>query len=483
MAYVPGFINDIFISFSHTDNLGGWVEDFQKRLNERLIQLGAPVCIWRDSTLRGTDVFSDEIFTQLQQSALLISVISPSGINSGWCIDERHAFERFSVLNGGFQFGNHVRAIKVVKTPLDGDQHRGLFDVLGFEFYRREAQSHRFREFHQSSPEFHQIIDELAQDIKSVLDAFRQHLLAVEADDKKKIIYVATTTPSLNWSRDAVVQQLEAWGYTAIPQSSEAPRCFSSFQAVTKAELAASSFSVHLVSDQPRPIVDGGQDSISGQYELAQRLKKDRIIWVEPGRKLYSNFDDALRNGLQNGVEILQNCDIENLKDVIGDKLKQKRRPTPSQKSEARTELYLICDRPDYPSEDSQVGQRALRIKEFLDENGLVVMPPPYSEMEWSELEEEHRSELQLSNGVLLYWGMASENWFLKIRRIIVNERIRRNKTSGADTLTEAFYFTNPPMKKSQYRNLTEFVFEQYDDFEPKALKPLLDRLLTNEEA
>src|SRR6185503_10676207 len=172
MPYVPGFINDIFISCAHIDNLDGWVEEFQNQLRNRLLQIGADVAIWRDTKLRGTDVFSDEIFTQLHQSALLISIVSPTGIKSRWCEDERQAFDRFAELNGGLRFGNHLRAIKVVKTPLPADQHRDLFGVLGFEFYKRQTQSDRFDEFDQSSPEFRQKRDELAQDIKRVLDAF-----------------------------------------------------------------------------------------------------------------------------------------------------------------------------------------------------------------------------------------------------------------------------------------------------------------------
>ena len=67
MPYVPGFTNDIFISFSHIDDSDGWVESFEDHLRNRLLQLDAPVTIWRDRKLSGTDIFSDEIFTQLQQ--------------------------------------------------------------------------------------------------------------------------------------------------------------------------------------------------------------------------------------------------------------------------------------------------------------------------------------------------------------------------------------------------------------------------------
>jgi len=95
MPYVPGLNNDIFISFCHADNSEGWVEKFQEQLTNRLTQIGKQVTIWRDRKLRGTDVFSDEIFAQLQQSALLISIVSPAAIKSRWCEDERYAFERY----------------------------------------------------------------------------------------------------------------------------------------------------------------------------------------------------------------------------------------------------------------------------------------------------------------------------------------------------------------------------------------------------
>ena len=490
MPYVPGFTNDIFISFAHIDNLDGWVEEFQNQLRNRLLQIGAEVSIWRDGKLRGTDVFSDEIFNQLQQSALLISIVSPSGIKSRWCEDERQAFERFAGLNGGLRFGNHLRAIKVVKTPLPADQHRDLFGVLGFEFYEREEQSDRFEEFDPTSAEFRKKRNEMAQDIKAVLDALSGHLTEAL---KKDTVYVATTTPDLTRSREAIVRQLEDWGYEVRPQDSEPPRLSGSFQAVTKAELAASIFSVHLVSDQPKPIEDG-QDSIRAQYDLAQSLPKDRIVWMGPGRQPCSEFDDALKLGLQKGVEVLKDRPIEDLKDVIEERLNRRRQqpaaPRQSEaaengeKSEHKVELYLICDRPDHPSwEESTSGQQALKVKEYLDDRGVVVIPSPFSEMEWSELEEEFVAQLQFSDAVLLYWGAASENWFLKIRRIIVKEQTRRNKTSNAGTLTEAFYFGSPPLKKSQYRKLADLVFEQYDDFDPNALKPLLDRLLANEDA
>ena len=54
MAYVPGFANDIFVSYSHLDDRAvdgsGWVCDFHRRLQiEVEEEMGARVKIWRDA--------------------------------------------------------------------------------------------------------------------------------------------------------------------------------------------------------------------------------------------------------------------------------------------------------------------------------------------------------------------------------------------------------------------------------------------------
>ncbi len=319
MPYVPGFTNDIFISFAHIDNSREWVREFHDQLKDRLAQIDAKVTIWRDKKLRGTDIFSEEIFTHLQQSALLISIISPQAIKSGWCEDERQAFQRFAALNGGLRIGNQLRLIRVVKTPSEAQQH-DLAGVLGYKFYKPQGEQGDFREFHPSSREFHEAIEDLAFDIKRLLSAFYQHL---KTSPQRNTIYVATTTPDLKHRRDRIVQQLEDWNYAVVPGDSE-PSCgLASFYAVTKAELMASMLSIHLVSNNPQ-LIEGARDAITEQYQLAQSLRKDRIVWLAPGCQLYADFDYALKTGLQTGDELVKKDHIENLKQTIRDKLDEK---------------------------------------------------------------------------------------------------------------------------------------------------------------
>jgi hypothetical protein len=483
MTYVPGFTNDVFISFAHLDDSQGWVADFERRLQDRLRQIGADVTVWRDRKLRGTDVFSDEIFTQLRDSALLVSILSPSGIRSHWCEDERQAFERFAALNGGFRIGNLLRAVKVVKTPLPGDKHRPLFGVLGFEFYERDSQSGHFYEFEKTGPQFERKLDELSQDIMTALDSISRH---ADLGTRKTYIYLATTSPDLTNERRKVSRQINDWGYSTLPQTEESLRTSASFQAVARAELANSLFSIHLVSHQPVAIDDSNEDSITFQYELAEAEQKDRIVWKPPESAFFPEFETALDQGLQKGLEILRDRSFEDLKDVIEEKLNLRRQqpppPEPPERSTTRVELYLLCDRADHPSEElTQGAKRAQELKEYLERKGLAVVPPPFSDMEWNELKQEYEEELKLNNAVLLFWGEADENWFLKMRRLVVIERNRRNRASTGEPLTEAFYFTSPPLKKSQYRNLVEFSFEQFDDFKPEELQSLINRLLATE--
>src|SRR5262249_22226928 len=93
---MASFKHDIFISYAHADNRGGWVDEFHSCLANRLGVLGVKPRIWPDKKLGGADVFSDEILDNLKRSALLVSVLSPNGMQSNWCEKERRQFEWYA---------------------------------------------------------------------------------------------------------------------------------------------------------------------------------------------------------------------------------------------------------------------------------------------------------------------------------------------------------------------------------------------------
>ena len=96
MSLLKGFRNDIFISYAQIDNESfyleeqGWVEFFHQALDIRLKQVfGEPVSIWRDpGQLSGSAAFDESIDTELQNSAILIPILSPRYVRSEYCFKE-----------------------------------------------------------------------------------------------------------------------------------------------------------------------------------------------------------------------------------------------------------------------------------------------------------------------------------------------------------------------------------------------------------
>jgi hypothetical protein len=481
MAYLHGFTNDIFISFSHADNWDGWVERFQDHLSHRLTQIDAPVTIWRDSKLRGTDVFSDEIFDQLKGSALLLSIVSPTGIRSRWCHEERNKFEQFAALNGGLRIGNVLRAVKVVKTPLDDDAHRPLFGTLGFEFYEREPQTELFREYDLSSAEFRDKLNRLAHDIKRALNSLRN--LAPGA--KRFCVYLAATTSDLDVQRQAIARQIEDWGYSVLPDAT-LPSDSASFRAAVNSDLEKSDLSVHLLSNKSGLIPEDEEKSIVAlQYEFAQARLLDRILWILPGTNPHPTVLTSINLGPQDGVERLEDQTIEYLKEIIEGKLKSFRETPPPRQASERLNVYLVCHRQDNPYvEEASGGERILQLQAYLASKGMGVTLPPVNVVDEKLRRKDHRDTLKCSDAVVLYWGAAEELWFRENLRQLDTARRRFSRRSARTiaepaqrwqltVMTVALQIDNP------FPGLRSFEPEQADLFfgRDEQIEDLLERL------
>ena len=116
------FEKHVFISYAHLDNIpitqgqDGWVSRLHTSLYSMLSRrLGCEARIWRDSKLKGDDVFSDEIVGQFSRSAVLLSIISPRYVKSDWCKRELNEFCEAAAKTTGVVVGNKSRALKVLR--------------------------------------------------------------------------------------------------------------------------------------------------------------------------------------------------------------------------------------------------------------------------------------------------------------------------------------------------------------------------------
>ena len=111
MGFVPGYENDIFISYAHNDNLAVnavcWVERLHENLENRLPQLlGKRPAIWRDRRLDSADLIDGQLDARINTSAILLAILSPSYFESKWCAWERKKFIESAERRGGGPQGN-----------------------------------------------------------------------------------------------------------------------------------------------------------------------------------------------------------------------------------------------------------------------------------------------------------------------------------------------------------------------------------------
>ena len=382
MAYLAGFDNDVFISYTHKDNHGpgalpdaGWVTRFHLDLQRRLTEfLGVHTQIWRDKKLRGSDDYSDEIFAQLKGSAVFIPILSPDYLRSTWCQNELEEFQKAALQSGGFEIGKVVRAIKVVKTPLAQGQHRSILGrCLGYEFFVQEPDSSYFDPLDPDGKDYEQRLSRLAQDIAHILKTIES---APAAKTSKATVYLAESSSDLKDERRRVLDELVAQGYRVLPEA-PLPEHASDIEREMEAALRQSALAIHLTGPRYGKRPEGTDQSIVAlQYDLARRGGLQRVVWVATKPEdTEAAFLEALRAGLDQRVDLLEHKTIEDLKDVVLARLAPRApEPVALVEGDDLCRIYLICDQEDNPLDAP--ARPALALRDFLFDAGFEVKLP-----------------------------------------------------------------------------------------------------------
>ena len=144
LSIIMAFEKHLFISYAHLDNeplteqQQGWITRFHASLSTLLsMRMGRKAEIWRDTKLRGNDIFADEIVQQFPKTALLVSVLTPRYVESDWCTREVREFIKTTETSGGLVIDNKARVFKVIKSPVDSEARLPpvMKDALGYPFY------------------------------------------------------------------------------------------------------------------------------------------------------------------------------------------------------------------------------------------------------------------------------------------------------------------------------------------------------------
>jgi len=459
------FEADLFISYAHIDNKPlppeqqGWISRFHASLEALLsMRLGREAKIWRDTKLKGDDVFGDEIVDQFSNAAVFVSVITPRYLNSDWCTKEIRGFCAFAETHGGVVVANKARVFKVMKAPVDTQDSLPAIvkELLGYEFFKIEDDTPfeldpaYGEEFGQ---DYNRKIGQLAWDVKELVENLVTEAGGGGAEDAngqavvKPVVYLAECAYDRKQDREALEGELRRLGYSVLPDR-ELPREEAGYVEAVDSLLADCKLAVHLIGAIHGAVPDGPSEksTVELQNEVAARRSKTaalrRVIWLPEGTQSQQADQQAFLDTLHKDAEAqfgadLITGDFESLKTTIYATLTRLEEDTPSNGSSKAEEhgarlIYLICTSKDRPA--------TVPIRKYLHEQGFEVELPAF-DGDAAAVRAVHEQLLTECEAVLLYYGAGDEAW----KRAMDNELRKLSGYRGGKPLLAAVTYLAEP--------------------------------------
>ena len=491
MGFVPGYPNDIFISYAHFDNdplIGGklgWVDFFEDLLRKRLTgRLGKKIEIFRDPKLRHYGKFSKQLAETLSSSAVFICIISPRYVESDWCLHELSEF--------GKRLSND-RVIKVVKTAVDEESYneeaKSLFgaikEILEFRFYETDERTGRFVDLQpeiikDDIPVFVRKIDVIAQEVVELLKKLRkeasQPAIAsktqvegmIEILDRELVpVYLAETTQDLSPSREAIRSELGQLNCRVLPDK-PLPQTATDLINAARKHLQQAKLSVHLLGAHYGVRPESEDRSVPHiQYDLATEISGDnqliQIVWMPDGLTQLEAHQQEFVNSIKHKAPEFLRSKLEDLKTEIEKLIKPKVATGWENEVGDPVNVCLFCHQEDFNA------IKPLHTHLKLHEQFKVKLPLQEPSFQ------HHKELLQASDAVLLYYGTGDEDWFVNVWRLI-----QRHVSAGRTKpiLAKGIYAGKPPTTEKDLLESDELVImRNYDDFTPESLAPFTSKI------
>jgi hypothetical protein len=420
------FQNQLFISYTHLDNqvsegdTSGWITHLHKALAQSLeMQLGEPAKIWRDEKLTGNDNFSEEILTQFNNVALMVSVLSPRYLKSEWCQKEAIGFCRAAEATGGVEVNRKFRVIKVYQSPLEklDPLPEAYTKALGYPFYGL-IDNVTLRLDPTLGPDVRRSflvkVADLAQRIAETL----QVLAAGEqADRKGPTVFLSQTGWDLDSERKMLESELSNRGYVVSPQRDLSSREKDCQDDITRLLLGCK-LTVHMIGKEPGMVPDGPSHKsvVMLQNELAAQQSKvrgmPRIVWIPPGTRSTDPEHQEFLVALTRNEEVMYGADVvtgdfEHLKTAVLGKLQkikdeEDRASTPIAKNEGDL-LYVNCTKDD--------AKVTVELRKSLRNRGFDPQRPLF-EGDANAVRTNNDQLLTQCRATLVYYGEGDKDWY-----------------------------------------------------------------------
>jgi serine/threonine protein kinase len=431
--------SDVVITYANLDDQPllsgrpGWISQLHQNLQVRVAQLaGKQVAVVKHSDRSASTEIEAEVLKQIPNAKTVVSVLSPPFAHSDGCRRIVESFWKSATDSGQFEIKNRSRLLNVIKTPVDTDElppelHALYTSLVPYEFFERDPQSGRLREFDEAFgstalQRFHERVYDVAYDISQVLKYLGDTAhTGTKRTAHPKTIFLAATTSDLEPQRDQLRRELIELGHTVVPKH-PLPLVASDLVAVVQSCLEQADIAIHFVGEYFGLVPEATdlsmvalQNQVAAQFCDNSSLK--RLIWIPKGLQPRDERQTSFIRQLQadtrtvTGAELIADT-LENLKVLLWTRWEREQaerdKPPAKPATGGAPRVYLICDQQD---------EAALEpLEDFLYDQGIEVSLPGF-EAEESEVQQIHIQNLRDCDAALIYYGAAGMHWVdFKIR-------------------------------------------------------------------
>ena len=336
-TYIPGFENDIFVSYARVNNQprseekpdSGWistlVNNLRKGIDEDLGRKDSCL-IWKDNRLLPGASLTNEITGNLQNSAILLIFFSTGYRESDWCQKEKDIF--LETLRSKNQDFSSVIIIEKQKLD-DNDIPEELKNSLRISFWKSNDESLRSRTLCDNDLNFgkeiywdkiYDLITAISEKLKNLKKRFEtQETFSVTAPPEngnhKSTVFLAEATDDLAPYREEVKRYLGQQNIQVLPDKYY-PASPQEYKDALAEDLNKSKLFVQLLSNVAGKRFQGVEKGYNYlQYNHACDHNLPVLQWFTPDQKIETVADSIQRELVE--METVRQINLQNFKKEV----------------------------------------------------------------------------------------------------------------------------------------------------------------------